>query len=162
MALDEITLFFIPVPSHRPGHWLWAMSFLSANCSYPFVPRRRGCFSPHSVTGLLAQHSEAYPVDTRSTAQGASPVGFVSDCSSRPFSNKTPKTMPKMKKTIKQSAERASSTHTCTPRHLRPGQVCAGASVSHVRARGAPPSVAKGAIGARMTTGPPSTSPKQL
>jgi hypothetical protein len=44
-----------------------------------FVPL---CFSPRSVTGHR------------------SPVGFVSNCSSRPFFNKTPKTMPKIRKTI--------------------------------------------------------------
>jgi hypothetical protein len=72
------------------------------------------CFSPHFVVPALAG------------------VVIVFNSSSRPFFNKTPKYMPKMKKTIKQSAERASSLHRPHP-----------------------------SKGARMLTGPPRASPKQ-
>jgi hypothetical protein len=60
-----------------------AQSQLPGRCPFhqAFVPR---CFSPQSTISL------------------PSPVGFVSNYSSHPFFNKTPKYMPKIEKTIKQ------------------------------------------------------------
>jgi hypothetical protein len=76
-----------------------AQAIASGRCSFyqRIVPI---CFSPHFVVPA-----------SRSTPVVLAGVWVVFNCSDHPFFKKTPKNMPKMEKTIKQSAERASRPH---------------------------------------------------
>jgi hypothetical protein len=105
MALHEITIFLIPALPHRPGNCIRAMSFLSGDCSSPFAPRRRGCFSPR----FIVPNSRSIAKRTLWVAKRILRTPVVSfggrivfNCFDHPFFNKTPKSMPKIEKTIKQ------------------------------------------------------------